>query len=344
MKPRIGILPSGPRDSIADIDGVTVGHSTVARGDLQTGVTVIQPHGGDPYIDKVPAAAVVINGHGKATGLIQLNELGVIETPIALTNTFAIGTVANAQIRAAIAAHPGIARTLSTVNPLVLECSDAFLSDMQNLAAVTEAHYLEALADVRADFARGAVGGGRGISCFGLKGGIGTASRRAPAGAGDYTVGVLVQANFGRMENLTLAGQRIGPALQKRLAGVAPQRDKGSIIVVLATNAPLDHRQLRRLGVRAGAGIARMGSYYGHSSGDFAIAFAPSQALNYGGADVQTLQILNEPLLEKLFDAAAEATEAAIVDAMFSAETVTGFQGHTRHAITEVAPDWATLG
>jgi D-aminopeptidase len=156
-------------------------------------------------------------------------------------------------------------------------------------------------------------------------------------------VGVLVQANFGRMENLTLAGRRIGPALQQRLAGVAPQRDKGSIIVALATDAPLDHRQLRRLGVRAGAGIARMGSYYGHSSGDFAVAFAPHQRFSYGGADLQTLQVLNEPLLEKLFDAAAEATEAAIVDAMFSAETVTGFQGHTRHAITEVAPDWATL-
>jgi D-aminopeptidase len=343
MKPRIGILESGPRDSIADIDGVTVGHATVARGDLQTGVTVIRPHRGDPFVDKVAAAAVIINGHGKATGLIQVNELGVIETPIALTNTFAIGTVANAQIRAAIAAHPGIARTTTTVNPLVLECSDAFLSDMQDLATVTEAHYLQALDDARPDFARGSVGGGRGVSCFGLKGGIGTASRRATAGSHDLTIGVLVQANFGRMENLTLAGRRIGPALQKRLAGVAPQRDKGSIIVVLATDAPLDHRQLRRIGVRAGAGIARMGSYYGHSSGDFAIAFAPTQTMSYDGPDIFAASALNEPLLEKLFDAAAEATEAAIVDAMFCAETVTGFQGHVRHAIMDVAPDWARL-
>lgn len=343
MKPRIGILPSGPLDSIADIDGVTVGHATVATGRLQTGVTVIRPHRGDVFVERVPAAAVVINGHGKATGLIQVNELGVIETPIALTNTFAIGTVANAQIRAAIAANPGIARTLSTVNPLVLECSDAFLSDMQDLDAVTAAHYEAALADARTDFARGSVGGGRGISCFGLKGGIGTASRRAPAGSREYTVGVLVQANFGRMENLTLAGRRIGPALQKRLAGVPAQRDKGSIIVALATDAPLDHRQLRRIGVRAGAGIARMGSYYGHSSGDFAIAFAPQRTVSYGKAEVFCAPTLDEPLLEKLFDAAAEATEAAIVDAMFSAETVTGFEGHTRYAITEVAPDWATL-
>src|SRR6266540_2799114 len=160
--PTIGILAHGPRGTIADVGGVTVGHCTIAEGDLQTGVTVIRPHPGDPFRAKVPAAAVVINGFGKSVGILQVNELGVLETPIALTNTFSVGTVATAQIRAATAAHPGIARTTTSVNPLVFECSDAFLSDMQAPSA-TETHYGEALAAAGAEFARGSVGAGRGM-------------------------------------------------------------------------------------------------------------------------------------------------------------------------------------
>lgn len=340
--PRIGMLRSGPRDSIADVAGVTVGHCTLAAGDLQTGVTVVRPHPGNPFADKVPAAAVVINGFGKSAGLIQVNELGVLETPVALTNTFAVGTVVTAQIRAAIRANPEIARTTSSVNPLVFECSDAYLSDMQALA-VTADHYDTALAAAAAGFARGSVGAGRGMSCFGLKGGIGTASREAGAGERTYTLGALVLANFGKLESLTLAGRRIGPALARRLATLAPQRDQGSIIVVMATDAPLDHRQLRRVATRAAAGIGRTGSYYGHGSGDIALAFATHQIVPHAGGEVLLRTVLAEPLLDTLFDAAAEATEAAIVDALFSAETVVGFQGHVRHSLPDVAPDWADL-
>jgi D-aminopeptidase len=345
--PRVGRLAPGPRDSIADVAGVTVGHTTIAAGDLQTGVTVVRPHPGDPFIDKVSAAAVVINGFGKSAGLMQLNELGVLETPIALTTTLQVGTIVMAQVRAAIRAHPGLARTTTTVNPLVFECNDGYLSDVQALP-ITEAHYDAALAAAAADFARGAVGAGRGMSCFGLKGGIGTSSRVVDSGALRHTLGVLVLANFGRLETLTVAGRSLGPALAQRLAAraaaSAPQRDQGSIIVVIATDAPLDHRQLRRVATRASAGIGRSGSYYGHGSGDIALAFSTAGFVRHEPkAPLREVRVLVETEQEPLFEAAAEATEQAIVDALFAAETVTGFAGHTRYALTDLAPDWAQL-
>jgi len=339
--PRVGRLDPGPRDAITDVRGVLVGHATLATGDLQTGVTIVRPHAGDPFRDKVPAAAVVINGFGKSVGLLQVNELGVLETPIALTNTFSVGAVATAQIRAAIAEEPGIARTTTSVNPLVFECSDAYLSDMQALA-VDDTHYRAALADARADFARGSIGAGRGMTSFGLKGGIGSASRYVTCGTASYTLGVLVLANYGKLECLTVAGRRIGPALAARLHARG-ESDKGSIIVVMATDAPLDHRQLRRIATRAAAGIGRTGGYYGHGSGDIALAFSTAQTLPHAGGAVFTLRVLAEPLLETLLEAAAEATEQAIVDALFSATTVRGFQGHVRHALLDVAPDWRDL-
>jgi D-aminopeptidase len=342
--PRVGRLPSGPRDTLADVDGVTVGHCTIAAGDVQTGVTVVRPHAGDPFTRKVPAAAVVINGFGKAVGLLQVNELGVLETPIALTNTFCVNTVATAQIRAAIADHPDIARRTTSVNPLVLECSDAYLSDMQALS-VTEAHYREALDAAAASFERGAVGAGRGMSCFELKGGIGTASRLAYVAPRAFTLGVLVLANFGKLATLTLAGHRVGPALVQRLATAGDVQDQGSIIVVLATDAPVDHRQLRRVATRAAAGIGRTGSYYGHGSGDIALAFSTAATVEHAPSQpVAARETLAEPLLESLFEAAAEATEQAIVDALFQAETVRGFRGRLRYALLDVAPDWRTLG
>ena len=345
--PRIGRLRSGPRDTIADVAGVTVGHSTLADGALQTGVTVVRPHPGDAFLHKVPAAAVVINGFGKSVGLMQLNELGVLETPIALTTTLSVGTIVMAQVRAAIAAHPGLARTTTTVNPLVFECNDGFLNDAQALA-VTEAHYTQALAAASADVARGAIGAGRGMSCFGLKGGVGTASRIAGRGESPYTLGALVLANFGRLETLTVAGRPLGTVLAQRLAardaGTPTQRDQGSIIVVLATDAPLDHRQLRRVATRAAAGIGRAGSYYGHGSGDIALAFSTAATMPHEPPhSVSEVRVLVETGLEPLFEAAAEATEQAIVDALFAAETVTGFAGHIRYALTDLAPDWADL-
>jgi D-aminopeptidase len=342
--PRVGRLAPGPRGTLCDVPGVTVGHATLAGGEVQTGVTVILPATADPFLHKVPAAAVVINGFGKSVGLMQLNELGVLETPIALTNTFSVSSVAIAQIESAIAAHPQIARETASVNPLVLECSDAWLSDMQALA-VQPSHYRAALHAASPQFARGAVGAGRGMSCFGLKGGIGSASRQVRVGERDCTAGVLVLANYGRPECLVVAGRAIGPAIAARVRERGTQRDQGSIIVVLATDAPLDHRQLRRVAVRTGAGIARTGGYYGHGSGDIAVAFSTACTVDHApSAPLLTMQVLAETLLDPLFEAAAEATEQAILDALFQAETLTGFRGHTRVSLTDIAPDWRDLG
>ncbi|MDS0861539.1 P1 family peptidase, partial [Burkholderia pseudomultivorans] len=262
-------LPAGPRGTIADVPGVTVGHCTLDAGAVQTGVTVVKPHPGDVYRSKVPAGAAVINGFGKSVGLVQVDELGTLDTPIALTNTFAVGAVAHAQIRAAIAANPRIGRDWSTVNPLVFECNDGYLNDIQAFA-VTAAHYDAACRAASREVARGAVGAGRGMACFDLKGGIGSASRVAVAAGRPYTVGALVLANFGRLPMLTLGGVPVGRILAERQAAAAAQAappEQGSIILLLATDAPLDARQLSRLARRAGAGRAPPGSVFRHRSG-----------------------------------------------------------------------------
>ncbi|WP_260986377.1 P1 family peptidase [Bordetella genomosp. 13] len=347
-QPRIGMLPAGPRDAISDVPGVTVGHCTLAEGPLQTGVTVVRPHAGDPYRDKVPAAATVLNGFGKTTGLVQVAELGVLETDIALTNTFGVGTVANAQIRHAVAANPEIGRRLPTVNPLVFECNDGYLNDIQALA-VTEDHYLQALAGACAEFAQGAVGAGRGMSSFSMKGGIGSASRLAEVQPGErYTVGALVLSNYGRLPNLTVAGRPFGRLLAESMdrQGSAPapataEPEKGSIILLVATDAPLDARQLRRLSLRAGAGLARTGSVFGHGSGDIALAFTTAYTVPHlAERGMPAVAFLHETRIDRLFEAAADATEQAIIAALWHAESVTGRDGHARRAIREAAPQW----
>ncbi|TQJ94120.1 P1 family peptidase [Achromobacter sp. SLBN-14] len=347
--PRIGVLASGPLDSICDVGEITVGHCTLADGPLQTGVTVVRPHDGDPFLDKTPAAATVLNGFGKSTGLVQVQELGVLETPIALTNTFGVGTVANAQIRAAVAANPGIGRGMATVNPLVFECNDGFLNDIQAMA-VQESHYADALTAAGKRFAQGAVGAGRGMSSFSFKGGIGSASRVARIKDGpQYTVGALVLSNFGRLPNLTVAGRPFGRRLADQLdvklaqqgenAVIAPE--KGSIILLVATDAPLDSRQLRRLSLRAGAGLARTGSVFGHGSGDIALAFSTAYTIpQLAESLMPAIAMLHEARIDPLFEAAAEACEQAIIAALWHAESVTGRDGNHRDCIRHAAPDW----
>lgn len=334
--PRIGALESGPRDSIADVPDVTVGHVTLAERSVQTGVTVIRPHAGDMYRAPVPAASAVVNGFGKTIGLVQLDELGILESPIALTNTFAVGAVATGMIRHAVAANPAIGRTSPTLNPVVAECNDGWLNDLHAFA-VEERHYAMAFAAATADFAQGAIGGGRGMSCFELKGGIGSASRIAGDGE-RHVVGALVLANFGRLAQLTLCGIPIGRSLARDTTGV--RAEHGSIIVVVATNAPLDHRQLRRLALRPAAGIARTGSSFGHGSGDIVIAFSNAQPFARAARTVPPRQAIRDDALDPLFDAAAEATEQSIVHALFAAESVEGREGHQRAAITARIPDW----
>ncbi len=338
--PRIGRLESGPRDTICDVPGVAVGHCTLAAGDVQTGVTVVRPHPDDLFLGKVPAAATILNGFGKSAGLMQVQELGALESPIALTNTFAVGTVARAQIERACREHPGIGRDLGTFNPLVCECNDGCLNDLQ-AHGVTARHYGEALDGAGTEMAQGSVGAGRGMALFGLKGGVGSASRVLQAEGTAVTLGCLVLTNFGATENLILAGRPLGPVLARRLAERSATGDTGSIIMVLATDASLSDRQLRRVSLRAAAGLARTGSFFGHASGDIALAFSTAYRIPHDpGAPMPALRTLHESALDPLFHAAAEATEQAIVNALFRAATVRGFQGHELTAFLEVLPDW----
>lgn len=338
LAPYIGQLPPGPRHAITDVAGVTVGHCTLDAGNVQTGVTVVRPHGGDLFRDRVPAASVVINGFGKSIGLLQIEELGVLETPIALTNTFSVASVASAQIRQCLAANPESGRSLATVNPLVFECNDGFLNDIQRMA-ITESHYLQAWAAAGAEVTEGSVGAGRGMSSFGLKGGIGTASRRVVAGDTGYTVGALVLANCGRLAQLVLAGQPVGAQLAAPEGAAAPEPEKGSIILLIATDAPLDARQLRRLALRAGAGLARTGSVFGHGSGDIALAFSTAYTVPQDPAcAMPAIALLHDALLDPLFQAVADSTEQAIVHALWRAQPVTGRDGHHRAGLCDLLP------
>jgi len=329
-----GHLPPGKLNTIADVPGVTVGHATIAEGEVLTGVTAILAHDGDHFLDKPVAAADVLNGFGKSVGLMQVNELGVLETPILLTNTFGVGTCANALIRRAIAANPEIGRQTGTVNPVVLECNDGYLNDIQAMA-VTEAHANAALDAAAEEFESGAVGAGAGMSCFGLKGGIGTSSRRLRLGGETYHLGALVLANFGRAGDLRLPdGRRIDPDAKPN---VAPQAERGSCIVVLATDVPLEHRQLRRVARRAGAGLAWCGSFYGHGSGDIFLAFTTANRVAHTpDGDFADHRVLAEGRIDRLFQAAAEATQEAVLDALAAAETTTGRHGHTRRGLADL--------
>lgn len=372
--PRIGSLASGRRDSIVDVAGVSVAHCTLDAGAVQTGTTVVVPAPGNLFLDKLPAGLAIINGFGKSAGLMQIAELGTLESPIVLTSTFAVGAAYTALVRDALDANPELARTLPTINPLVFECNDAWLNDARALA-VQESHVFAALAEARteartaahtaahtaadgAGFAQGSIGAGRGMSCHGLKGGIGSASRRFSCCGNEWTLGALVLANHGRPEALTLAGRCLGPALQARLherqARQAEQKgmpahadslpERGSIIMLLATDAPLDARQLTRVARRAAAGLARCGSDYGHGSGDIALAFSTAYRIPQS-ADVPmpAVPCLHEASLDSVFQAAAEATEQAILHALFNATTVQGRDGRVRYALTDLAPDWADL-
>jgi len=341
--PRIGSLLAGPLDAITDVAGVTVGHATRDDGPVQTGVTVIHPHQLDPYRHKVPAGMAVINGFGKSVGLVQLAELGQLETPIALTNPFSVGAMAQAQIRQCIAANPETGRALPTVNPLVLECNDGFLNDIQRMV-LDGADYLAACADAGARMAQGSVGAGRGMSSFQLKGGIGTASRRVPLRhGGTCTVGALVLANYGLLPHLVWGGAAIGAEVATLLDDMAraqsAETERGSIIMVLATDAPLDARQLNRLALRAGAGLARTGSVYGHGSGDIAVAFSTAYTLPHlAEQPMPALPMLHEMLLDGLFQAAADSVEQAIVHALWHATPVIGRDGHHRPALRDLLP------
>jgi D-aminopeptidase len=325
-----GSLPAGEGNNIADVPGVTVGHATLIEGEIRSGVTAILPHGGDLFRDKAVAAAYVLNGFGKSTGLVQLNELGTLETPAILTNTFSVGTCANALIHRAIVSNSEIGRKTSTVNPVVLECNDGYLNDIQAMA-VTEAHADAAIEAAGGNFAVGSVGAGTGMSCFGLKGGIGSASRLLRFDDQPYHVGVLVLANFGRAGDLRLPdGRRVDPQS-------SPASEAGSCIIVVGTDVPLDHRQLGRVARRAGVGLAWCGSFWGNGSGDIALAFSTANRVpHHADRDLIDQRVLAEARIDRLFQATAEATQEAVLDALVAAGTMVGRNGHRRIGLAEL--------
>jgi len=332
---RFGTLPPGEKDAITDVPGVAVGHATVIAGsDIRTGVTAILPHPGDLFHEKVQAAAVVLNGFGKSIGIPQINELGTIETPILLTSTLSVGRAADALITWVIKHYDQPDSPIRSLNPVVGECNDSYLNDIR-ARAVTEEHVYAAL-DGASDgpVREGVVGAGTGMSAFGFKSGIGTASRLVEYAGRAYTIGVLALPNFGRREELTILGVPIGRLLPPE--SDAPEGDKGSIIIVIGTDLPLSHRELRRLAVRAGLGLARTGSR-GHSgSGDFVIAFSTANRVPHHEGTIFLQETrLNDAHrgIDRAFQAVIEAVEEAIVSALFHAYSVTGRDGHTREAL-----------
>lgn len=325
----VGQLPTGPLNAIADVPSVKVGHTTLIEGDtIRTGVTVILPHDGNTFEEKVVAGVYTINGFGKATGFEQIRELGAIETPIALTNTLNVPRVADALMSYMLERNPLIGGRAGTVNPIVGECNDGFLNDIRG-RHVTEAHVLQALATAsNGTVAEGCVGGGTGTSCLGFKAGIGTASRKV----NNYTLGVLVQSNFGRREDLTVLGVPVGRELLETDLPITPP---GSIMVVLATDAPLVPFQLSNIAKRAAFGLGRVGSYASYGSGDFVIAFSTTNRLPHMGdsADMTFARLNDSPLLDTLYRASAEATEEAVLNSLIAATTMTGRNGNTMPAL-----------
>lgn len=331
----VGSLPCGPRDSITDVGGVTVGHATINRSDVHTGVTVVRPCEGPVLARRPVAAAHVLNGFGKTCGLVQVSELGCLETPIALTNTLCVGRVADALVTHALreAGESGLPLP-TTVNPVVGETNDGRINDIRN-RSIGEEDVVAAIGAAGPDFARGAVGAGRGTVCFGLKGGIGSASRLARVDERDYVVGVLVQSNFGRMPDLMVEGKPVGRRIAEEL-GAADRPERGSVMVVVATDAPLSSRQLGRVVRRATVGLVRCGSYMGHGSGDVFLGFTTANSMGTErGQGLVRFDCLAEEGLDPLFRACAEACEAAVLDSLMEAEPMRGLDGTIYHSLRE---------
>ncbi|MBL8055904.1 MAG: P1 family peptidase, partial [Anaerolineales bacterium] len=349
----IGSLPPGPHNALTDVAGVLVGHATVIHGHgplvpgggpARTGVTAIRPHPGDLFRDKVAACVHRLNGFGEVTSSEMIRETGVLESPILLTGTSSVARAADALQEWCFARDPELGVTAWTPAGVVAECSDQYLHDMRGRHVRAE-HVFAALDQAAAGpVAEGGVGGGTGMSCFGFKGGIGTSSRVTPAG---WTVGALVMSNFGRREHLRVDGVPVGAALRDWEppapgAGGQPEDHGSSIIIVLGTDAPLDARQLERLSVRAGGGLARTGGLLSTTSGDFVIAFSTTLRVPHlpGPRPVLERTVVSEatqpgqaPAINWLFQAASEATEEAILNSMFAADSLTGRDGHSLPAL-----------
>ena len=340
---KVGILPTGPLNAITDVAGVEVGQTTIIRGDnVRTGVTAVLPHTGNLYREKVPAAIFVGNGFGKLTGSTQVDEMGEIETPILLTSTTSVPRVADALISYMLAL-PGNDDVLS-INPVVGETNDGYLSDIRGRHLTPDDVFAAVRNAKGGPVEEGAVGAGTGTVVFGWKGGIGTSSRRLPANIGGYTIGVLVQTNFGGV--LTIGGAPVGQELGQyylrnelqqagNRSGTGSNKADGSCMIVVATDAPLDARNLKRLAARAWLGIGRTGGSASNGSGDYAIVFSTAPQVRIHASDkalTRNTPVMTNDAMSPLFLAVIEATEEAVYNSMFKATTITG-NGHTVEAL-----------
>lgn len=334
-----GELPTGSKNMITDVPGVKVGHSTIIRGTgpvkpgkgpVRTGVTAVLPHGGDIFQMPVKGAFCDFNGCGGLTGSLQIREFGIIETPVMLTNTMSMGTAANGVIKHLIKSNPKIGLGYDTIIPIVSECDDSWLNDSQGLH-VKDEHVMAAIESAKTTVEEGAVGAGTGMTCYDYKGGIGTSSRVVRMDAGKFTVGVLVLSNHGEWSELTISGVPVGSELGKP----EDQRpERGSIVMVVGTDAPLDARQLGRIAKRAILGLAVTGSASHNGSGDISLAFSTANVHErFGKEGLVTEELLMDKDIDPLFRATVDCTAEAIINSLFKAETVEGRDGHVSFAL-----------
>ncbi len=328
---RVGVFPTGSHNAITDVEGVRVGQVTVEEGDrVNTGVTAILPHEGNPFLDRVPAAIHVANGFGKLVGITQVRELGELETPILLTCTLCVWRGADAMVEWLVEGD-GM-ENVRSINPVVGETNDGALNDIR-ARPIGKEHVRRALEEASdGPVEEGSVGAGRGTRAFGWKGGIGTSSRTLPDELGGWTVGILVQSNFGGI--LSMAGAPVGRELGRHsFQDVVGRQEEGSIMIVVATDAPLSDRNLERLARRAVVGLARTGSFISNGSGDYVIAFSTSSAVRRApGQERHASEELSNPETSPLFQAVAEGTEEAVYNSILRATSVTGM-GTTAEAI-----------
>lgn len=328
----VGKLRKGNLNLISDVAGVMVGHSTLASGDIQTGVTAIIPQGINMFENKLLSATHVINGFGKSIGMMQINELGTLETPIILTNTLSVGTATTALIEYMLENNPSIGETTGTVNPVVLECNDMRLNDIRGLH-VDKSNVFEAIENAKSVFEEGSIGAGRGMRCHGLKGGIGSSSRMFEIGENEYTLGVLVLTNHGRYEDLVINGENISESYP--LFNVH-EPDKGSVIVIIATDVPLNERQLLRISKRAVVGLSKTGSFIGNGSGEVVIAFSTANIIPHNSKDMIDIKRISDDTIDIVFQAVVEAVHESVLSSLYNAETVIGKNGYTVYSLNDV--------
>ena len=337
---KIGSLPPGARNQITDVPGVRVGHATIINAYNRTGVTVILPGEQNPFTHKMPAASYVLNGFGKSAGMMQIDELGTIEAPIALTSTLNVGLVTDAMVEYMLNRCKEEGIDVRSINIPVLECNDGVINHVGN-RAVKKEHVFAAIQNAQERFEEGAVGGGTGMMCFGLKGGIGSSSRVVTIGAEQFTVGVFVQTNYGALPDLQICGCKTGEQIAQELTQT-DQSEKGSVIVVAATDAPLSSRQLRRMLKRVGNGLARGGSYTSHGSGEVFLGFSTANVVETNDAPFTTVRLIKDEYLNPFFRATAEATEEAVLNSMLCADAANSIDGIRIHSLAEFAKYFPT--